>query len=269
MRGNVLGNISWRAWKVWRRNADVFFITWKTNFLPSFIEPVLYLLAMGLGFGMFVSGFPPPYDKFSYVQFLAPALVAIQAMYGAFFECTYGSFVRMHFQKTYDAIVATPLTIEDVITGEILWGATKSLINGTIVMIVVFTAGLVVGTPLITIPGLIIIPFICALAGLAFASLAMTFTALVPNIDSFNYPFFLFFTPMFLLSGTFFPLGILPRAIQDLAQVFPLTHTANLIRDPVLGIAGAQDVFGLIFLLVWTAAFFYLAVYLMKRRLVN
>ena len=262
-------NISWRSWKVWQRNRDVFFVTWKTNFLPSFIEPILYLLALGIGFGTFVQHFPPPYDKATYVQFLAPALIAIQAMYGAFFECTYGSFVRMHFQKTYDAIVATPLTVEDVITGEIVWGATKSFLNGTIVMVVVFFAGIATGTTLITIPSLLIIPFICALSGMAFASLAMTFTALVPNIDSFNIPFFLFFTPMFLLSGTFFPLNVLPQAIQDLAQVFPLTHTTNLIRDPVLGIVGMQDLFGLIYLVLFTVFFFYLAVWLMQRRLVN
>ncbi len=262
-------NISWRSYRVWQRNKDVFFVTWKTNFLPSFIEPILYLLAMGLGFGMFVQHFPPPYDKISYVQFLAPALISIQAMYGAFFECTYGSFVRMHFQKTYDAIVATPLTVEDVITGEIIWGATKSLLNGTIVMIVVFFAGVFTGTVLITAPSLIIIPLVCALSGMAFASLAMTFTALVPNLDSFNYPFFLFFTPMFLLSGTFFPLNVLPQGIQDLAQIFPLTHTTNLIRDPVIGIVGWQDLFGLVYLLVFTVIFFYLAVWLMRRRLVN
>jgi lipooligosaccharide transport system permease protein len=160
-------NISLRSWKVWQRNRDVFLVTWKTNFLPSFIEPVLYLLALGIGFGAFVTAFKPPYENATYVQFLAPALIAIQAMYGAFFECTYGSFVRMHFQKTYDAIVATPLTVEDVITGEIVWGATRSFLNGTIVMVVVFLAGIATGTTLVTVPSLLFIPLICALAGMA------------------------------------------------------------------------------------------------------
>jgi lipooligosaccharide transport system permease protein len=97
----------------------------------------------------------------------------------------------------------------------------------------------------------------------------MTFTALVPNIDSFNIPFFLFFTPMFLLSGTFFPLNILPPVIQDMAQIFPLTHMTNLIRDPILGIVSLEDLFGLVYLLAFTVVFFYLAVGLMRRRLIN
>ena len=188
---------------VWARNKDVFFLTWKTNFLPPFLEPILYLLAMGFGFGMLVNVLPAPYDKFSYAQFLGPGLIAISAMYGAFFECTYGSYVRMYYQKS---IVATPISMEEVITGEILWGATKSVINGTIVTVVIFAFGLA------ALPGVLLIPFVALLAGLAFGAIAMIFTALVPNIDSFNYPLFLFITPMFLFSGTFFPLNVLPTS---------------------------------------------------------
>jgi lipooligosaccharide transport system permease protein len=257
---SLLGNISMA---VWARNKDVFFITWKTNFLPPFLEPILYLLAMGFGFGMLVNTLPAPYDKFSYAQFLGPGLIAISAMYGAFFECTYGSFVRMHYQKTFDAIVATPISMEEVITGEILWGATKSVINGTIVTIVILAFGLA------TLPGALLIPFVALLAGLAFGAIAMIFTALVPNIDSFNYPFFLFITPMFLFSGTFFPLTVLPPAVQDVALAFPLTHVATMMRDFCLGTYSYSDIWGCIYLLAITAVSFYAAIYLMKRRLVN
>jgi len=259
---SLLENVSLRAWTVWQRNRDVFFVTWKTNFLPPFLEPVLYLLAMGFGFGILVT-LPDPYKNVSYAQFLAPGLVAISAMYGAFFECTYGSFVRMHYQKTYDAMVATPLTIEDVITGEILWGATKSLINGTIVMLVIAMFGLA------NFPGLLLIPFIALLAGLAFGSIAMIFTALVPNIDSFNYPFFLFITPMFLFSGTFFPLDVLPGWVRDVALGFPLTHVASMMRDLSLGMLSWSALYSLVYLLVITLVAFYGAVWLMRRRLVS
>ena len=248
---------------VWARNKDVFFITWKTNFLPPFLEPILYLLAMGFGFGMLVNTLPVPYDKFSYAQFLGPGLIAISAMYGAFFECTYGSFVRMHYQKTFDAIVATPISMEEVITGEIIWGATKSVINGSIVTVVILAFGLA------TLPGALLIPFVALLAGLAFGAIAMIFTALVPNIDSFNYPFFLFITPMFLFSGTFFPLTVLPVAVQDVALAFPLTHVATIMRDLCLGTYSYSDLWGCIYLLAITAVSFYAAIYLMKRRLVN
>jgi lipooligosaccharide transport system permease protein len=260
---SIIGNISWRSMAVWSRNKDVFFITWKTNFLPPFLEPILYLLAMGFGFGMLVNVLPAPYDKFSYAQFLGPGLIAISAMYGAFFECTYGSFVRMHYQKTFDAIVATPISMEEVITGEILWGATKSVINGSIVTIVILAFGLA------TLPGALLIPFVALLAGLAFGAIAMIFTALVPNIDSFNYPFFLFITPMFLFSGTFFPLTVLPAAVQDVALAFPLTHVAIIMRDLCLGTYSYSDLWGCIYLLAITAVSFYAAIYLMKRRLVN
>ncbi len=260
---SIIRNISWRSMTVWARNKDVFFLTWKTNFLPPFLEPILYLLAMGFGFGMLVNALPAPYNKFSYAQFLGPGLIAISAMYGAFFECTYGSFVRMHYQKTFDAIVATPISMEEVITGEILWGATKSVINGTIVTVVILVFGLA------TLPGVLLIPFVALLAGLAFAAMAMIFTALVPNIDSFNYPFFLFITPMFLFSGTFFPLTVLPTAVQEVALAFPLTHVATMMRDFSLGTYSYADLWGCIYLIVLTAICFYAAIYLMKRRLVN
>ncbi len=169
---SLVKNISWRCWAVWQRNKDVFLKTWKTNFLPPFLEPILYLVAMGLGFGVLINDLVFRGETITYIQFLAPGLLAISIMYGAFFECTYGSFVRMHYQKTFDAMVATPLTIEDVIAGEILWGATKSLINTTIVLVVITAFGLA------DFPGLVFVPVIAFLGGMMFASLAMIFTGL-------------------------------------------------------------------------------------------
>ncbi len=132
---SLISNISWRSLALWKRNRDVFLTTWKTNFLPPFLEPILYLVAMGLGFGALIQADIEYGGKsLEYIKFLAPGLVAISIMYGAFFECTYSSFVRMYYQKTFDAILATPLSLEDIITGEILWGATKSFINATIVL---------------------------------------------------------------------------------------------------------------------------------------
>jgi lipooligosaccharide transport system permease protein len=258
-----MSNIGWRSFTVWARNRDVFFFTWKTNFLPPFLEPILYLLVMGFAFTTLIPHLPPPYENISYQKFLGPGLIAISIMYGAFYECTYGSFVRMHYQKTFEAIVATPVSIEEVIAGEIFWGATKSLINSTIVLGVVVVAGLA------TFPGFILVPTIGLLGGLAFASMAMIFTALVPNLDSFNFPFFLFITPMFLVSGTFFPISVLPGALQDVALVFPLTHVSTVVRDLSLGLYSTDILYSLLYLLVLTLVTFYLAVFLMKWRLVK
>lgn len=259
----MLSSISRRSWAVWQRNKDVFFFTWKTNFLPPFLEPILYLLALGFGFGMLIQELPPPWDQYTYAEFLGPGLIAISAMYGAFFECTYGSFVRMHYQKTFDAIVATPLTIEDVIAGEMLWGATKSFINASIVALVVAAFGL------LSFPSFLLVIPVTFLAGLAFGAMAMIFTALVPNIDSFNYPFFLLITPMFLFSGTFFPLEILPEGVQAIALALPLTHTTILMRDFGLGLFGWMDLVSLLYLTVLTLITFYAAVWMMRRRLVS
>src|SRR4030042_5712616 len=155
------------VWKVWRRNLDVFMKTIRVNFLPSLLEPILYLLALGLGLG----GFVQPIEGVPYISFIAPALVAISIMYGSFFECTYASFVRMYFQKTFDAIIATPVSVEEVIAGELVWGATRATINSTIVLLVVAAFGLV-SSPMF----LLVIP-LAFLGGLLFASIAMCFTA--------------------------------------------------------------------------------------------
>jgi lipooligosaccharide transport system permease protein len=252
--------LSYRAWKVWTRNKDVFMKTYKTNFLPSLLEPILYVLAVGVGLG----GFVQPINGESYIQFIAPALVAVSMMYSSFYECTYASFVRMYFQKTFDAIIATPVTIEEVITGEILWGATKSLINSSIVLAVIVAFGLV-PSPLF----LLIIP-VSFLVGLLFSAIAMCFTAISPNIDAFNYPSFLFITPMFLLSGTFFPLTSMPQFLQIATQIlFPLTNAVEVTRGLALGNIQLSIVFNLAWMMIVTPVFFVLAINLMKKRLIK
>jgi lipooligosaccharide transport system permease protein len=266
---SMLGNIDSGALLVWRRNADVFFKTWKTNFLPSILEPLLYLVAMGAGLGGLIVGLTYAGQEIDYVRFLAPGLVAISIMYGGFFECTYGSFVRMHYQKTFDAIVATPISLEDVIAGEILWGATKSFVNSTIVLAVVQVLG-VTFFPQVLFANLTVlaVPVLAFLGGLMFSAIAMIFTAVVPNIDSFNYPFFLLVTPMFLLGGTFFPISQLGPA-EPIAYLLPLTHISILVRDMCLGLVGWIDLASLIYVVAATAVTFIPAVYLMRKRLVK
>jgi lipooligosaccharide transport system permease protein len=269
---SLLSNIDYGAIMVWRRNADVFFKTWKTNFLPSILEPLLYLIAFGTGIGVFIQqagGIPYLGQNIDYIRFLAPGLVAISVMYSAFFECTYGSFVRMHYQKTFDAIVATPVSMEDVIVGEILWGATKSLLNATLVLVVIQVIGVVlIPAVLLTSWTVLLIPLVCFLGGLMFSGLAMIFTAVVPNLDSYNYPFYLLVTPMFLLSGTFFPVSSL-GPVQPLAYVFPLTHATNLIRDLSYGTFQMWDPLGFLYVVVSTVVFIIPAIALMKKRLVK
>jgi lipooligosaccharide transport system permease protein len=260
--------LTFRVWAVWRRNFDVFTKTIRVNFLPSLLEPILYLLAFGFGLG----GFIPSIQGQSYIAFIAPALVAISVMNGSFFECTFASFVRMYFQKTFDAIVATPVSVEEVVAGELLWGATRATVNTTIVLAVVAAFGLV-KSPLF----LLVIP-LAFFGGLMFASMAMCFTSLAPNIDFFNFPSFLFLTPMFFLCGTFFPLTSLPVAAQAIATaLLPLTHVVNLTRglvtghvEPILGMSPAVLLtVSFIWIIAVTTFFFILSINLMKKRLTS
>jgi lipooligosaccharide transport system permease protein len=264
----TIPKLTYRVWMVWRRNFDVFMKTIKVNFLPSLLEPIIYLAAFGFGLG----GFIPNINGKPYVNFLAPALIAIAIMNGSFFECTFASFVRMYFQKTFDAIVATPVSVEEVVAGELLWGATRSMINATIVLAVIALFGLVT-SPLF----LLVIP-IAFFGGLLFAAIAMCFTAIAPNIDFFNYPSFLFITPMLFLAGTFFPLTspTLPSAAQVIAMaILPLTHIVNVTRwvttssvESIFGLSPALLIsISIIWLVGVTVFFFVLAINLMRKRL--
>lgn len=255
-----LPKLTYRVWKVWRRNFDVFMKTYKVNFFPPLLEPIFYLVALGFGLGGFVQSI----EGRPYIDFIAPALASISIMYSSFFECTYGSFVRMYYQKTFDAIITTPISIEEVIAGELLWGATRSLISSSIVLAVIAAFGLV------SSPLSLLIPLLAFFAGLMFSAIAMCFTSLAPNIDFFNYPGFLFITPMFLLSGTFFPLTSLPSFMQILATaILPLTHTVSLTRGLMFGNLESPLLLSLAWIAVVTPFFFVLSVNLMKRRLVK
>ncbi len=262
-RTTILPQLTRRTFKVWRRNWDVFMKTYKVNFFPPLLEPIFYLLALGTGLGAITQISEIPGVK-SYIQFIAPALIAVAMMYGSFFECTYGSFVRMYYQKTFDGIIATPVSVEEVIAGELLWGATRSLINSAIVLAIVTAFGLISSSLF-----LLVLP-VSFLAGLMFSAIAMCFTAIAPNIDFFNYPGFLFITPMFLISGTFFPLTVLPVVVQDFAiAALPLVHAVNLARYVTLGVPQANPLISFVWIAAVTLVFFILSINLMRKRLIK
>jgi lipooligosaccharide transport system permease protein len=248
-----------RAWKVWLRDKDVFMKTYRTNFIPPILEPILYLFSLGFGLGLFVQ----EVEGVPYIKFIAPALLAISMMNTAFFECTYGSFVRMYYQKTFDAIIATPVSLEEVIAGELLWGATKSAINATIMLMVIVLFGLA-QLPI----ALLVIPF-SFLAGLLFSTIAMCFTSLTVSIDSLNYPIYLFITPMFLFSGTFFPFSVLPLQIQYFAKLFlPLVHVVVITRSFATGQINLTMIPSLAWIVIVSFALYALSINLMKKRLI-
>jgi lipooligosaccharide transport system permease protein len=256
-------DISCLFWRVWQRNLTVYRESWQVNFLPPLLEPLLYLLAFGVGLSALVGDVRYNGADVSYIRFIAPALIAINIMNNAFFENTYASFVRMYYQKTFDAMMATPLSLEEIITGEIIWGATKSLIATAIMLAVVSLFGL------ISYPsGLLLIP-LAFLGGLAFGAIGMYFTGIVKNIELFNLPVFLFVTPMFLFSGTFFPLDKLPRWAELLAFILPLTHLVRLCRALAWGLYDASLLWECVYFAVFCLIFFPLAIAKMRRRLLK
>ncbi|OGW36345.1 MAG: ABC transporter permease [Nitrospirae bacterium RBG_13_39_12] len=209
-----------RAFRVWQRHFTVYTKLYKSSLALNFVEPVLYLVALGFGLGAFVkeiNGVP-------YINFIAPGIIASSSMFAATYECTYGTYVRMFYQKTFDAILATPINIDDLIAGELMWGATKSLLYGTIIIIVISFFGFV-NSPMI----ILAIPLLF-ITGIIFAEISVIFAAIVPGIDSFNYFYTILMTPMFLFSGIFFPLETLPPVVSKIAFFTPLYHLVNICR---------------------------------------
>ena len=247
------------AYRVWLRNALVFQKNIRVNLLPPFIEPLLYLGAIGFGIGAYITDI----EGLPYVRFIAPAILAASVMNASFFECAYGTYVRMYYQKTFDAILATPVTLREVILGEIVWGATRGVISAISISIILLILGVAdpIGT-ILTIP-------LSFLAGILFSSIAACFTAISPSIDTISYPATLFIAPMFVFSGTFFPLNILPEFIQILALVFlPLTHVVSISRALMTGIPDPLLLLNISWIVAGMIIFSYIAVRLFEKRLI-
>jgi len=209
------------ALAVWRRNAAMYKKTWKWNILPNFFEPVLYLFSIGVGVGAYISEM----GGMSYIAFLAPALVCVAAMNGASFEVTYNIYVRLVFEKTYDAMLTTPIEPDDVLVGEVLWAMTRAGVYGGCFFVVLMLFGL---APL---PSSLWAIFVIPITGLLFAAIGMLFSLRIPNIDMFSFYFTLFLTPLFLFSDVFFPLKErLAGVWLWVAEALPLLHPVRLAR---------------------------------------
>jgi lipooligosaccharide transport system permease protein len=244
---------------VWRRN----FLVWRKLALPSVLgnlaDPLIYMLGLGYGLG----GLLPEIGGVSYVSFLAAGTLVASTMNAATFEALYSGFSRMHTQKTWDAILNTPLTLDHVLTGELIWAASKSLLSGLAILIVVVALGLSTSAlALWTVP-------VVFLTGLAFAAMGLVICALAPSYDFFMYYFTLFITPMTLVSGVFFPADRLPEVLHTLASWLPLTHAVQLTRPLLLGETPANVLGHVGALLAITVIAFYAATALMRRRLLK
>lgn len=247
------------ACRVWYRNALVFRKNIRVNLIPPFIEPLLYLGAIGFGIGTYITDV----EGIPYVTYIAPGILAASVMNASFFECAYGMYVRMYYQKTFDAILATPVTLKEVIIGEILWGATRGFISAVSIGIILLLLGLAAPERI-----LFLLP-LTFMAGLLFAGIAACFSAISPSIDSISYPATLFIAPMFLFSGTFFPLNLLPQGVQYIALIcLPLTHVVSLARALLAGTSDTLWLLNITWITMGIILFSFLAIRLFERRLI-
>ena len=255
----ALPTFSVRHLYVWRRNS----LVWRKLAIPSILgnlaDPMIYMFGLGYGLGAMLSDV----EGVPYIAFLAAGTVCSSTMMSATFEAMYSGFSRMHVQKTWDAIMNAPVTLDDVVLGEAVWAASKSLLSGLAVLAVAWALGLTKSALVLWV-----IPVVF-LTGFAFASMGLIMTALSPSYDFFMYYFTLAVTPMMLVSGVFFPFAQLPAPVQLVAQLLPLTHAVEVVRPLMNGAVPANVPLHLAVLAAYAGVSFYIALVLTRRRLLK
>ena len=232
---------------------------WRSTAFSSLVEPMIYLLAFGLGLGTTLI---TQVDGIDYVQFVGTGMVATAVVFSSALPAMFGTFVKHRFQRTYDAILAAPVDVEELVTGEMLWIGLRSGIFGCFPLLVTFGFGL---DPT---PAMLLVPFFCLITALAFAGFGIAVAGSVAKIDQFNYVTTLVITPMFLVAGTFFPIDQLPDWARVAAQLNPLYQLVTLVRGACFGF-DPVDLLRLAGLIALAAAMWKLAIDRLKKRLID
>ncbi len=232
---------------------------WASTTFSSVVEPTIYLLAFGFGFGALVSYI----GEYRYVEFLGTGIVATAVLFTSAFTGMFQTFVRRVFQKTYDALLAAPIDTHELVTGEALWIGLKAGVYGCAPMLVAMGFGLDPS------PGMLLVPLIGFITGFGFGLFGIWTSTLVPGIDAFNYIISALLTPLFLVAGTFFPIDNLPGWAQTASQFNPLFHCVELVRHAVFGLQPLDDLWHLTALLIFVSAMWLLAIRGMRRKLVT
>jgi lipooligosaccharide transport system permease protein len=231
---------------------------WRSSTFSSTVDPTIYLLAFGLGFGALVKRI----GGHTYIEFVGTGIVATTVLFSGAFTAMYSTFIKYQFQRTYDAILAAPVDTEELVTGEALWVALRTGIYGCVPMLVAVAFGLAPSS------GMLLVPLIAGLASLGWACFGIFIAARSSKIESFSYWQSGMLTPMFLVAGTFFPLSSLPRWAQVLGNFNPLFHCVQLVRHAVFGTEGLADLGHLAFLLGFALVSWRLAIRFMERKLI-
>jgi lipooligosaccharide transport system permease protein len=232
---------------------------WRSSTFSSTVEPTIYLLAFGFGFGSLVSRV----GGYSYLEFVATGTVATAVLFSSAFPGMFGTFVKYKFQRTYDAILAAPVDTEELVTAEAVWIATRASIYGCVPMIVAIFFGLDPSWGMLTVPP------IAWVAGFGWANFGIMIAGFASSFENFNYVVSAVLTPLFLVAGTFFPLSELPRWAQILGELNPLHHCVELVRSAVFGYEGWVDLLRLGALALFGVIMWRIAIHAMERKLVD
>ena len=253
------------AARVLQRNLWVYRRTWRGSILGSFLTPLLYLSAMGLALGQLVTAGTAAFEGYPFVQFLGPGILAATCMQSAVFESTFPVLGKIAWRRNYEAMLATPLDVRHLLAGELLWVGFRVLTISSVFLVVLTLFGIPRWPfAILAIPSAI-------LMGLAFSSVIIAFAATQRNGEGFSWVFRFVINPLFLFSGTFFPLTQLPEPVQWVAALTPLYHGVALIRGTILNEPAFLGLWPLhvAYLLGMLAIGWYLAHKLLKRRLLS
>jgi lipooligosaccharide transport system permease protein len=258
-RAQRVGRLDWPALQgVMVREVVNFSSFWRSSTFSSTVDPTIYLLAFGFGFGSLVS----TVAGYDYIDFVGTGIVATTVLFSGAFPAMYSTFIKYSFQHTYDAILAAPVDTEELVTGEALWIAARTGIYGCVPMLVAMIFGLDPSW------GMLLVPLIAGLAGYGWACFGIFIAAKSQKIESFSYWQSGLLTPMFLVAGTFFPLNQLPQWAQIAGNFNPLFHCVQLVRHAVFGFTGWADVGHLAFLTGFALVSWRLAISFMEKKLI-
>jgi lipooligosaccharide transport system permease protein len=244
---------------VMSRDVAIFGRYWKATTFSSVVQPTIYLLAFGLGFGSLVSHV----GHLKYVQYVGTGVVATAVLFSSAFPGMFNTFIRWQFQRTYDAILAAPVDVEELITAEVLWISLRAGVYCLAPLLVAIAFGLEPN------PGMLLVPLIGFVTGFGFACFGVTIAAVAKTIDNFNYVTSAVLTPLFLVAGTFFPISSLPPVLRTIAQFNPLYHCVQLVRDASLGGLGWADLWHMAVLIAFALLMWRLAISRLGKRLID
>jgi lipooligosaccharide transport system permease protein len=254
-------NLSYRIYYVFLRNLVSYKRFVVPTFLVSLIEPLFYLITFGIGMGAYMGYFGGK----PYLYFLVPGVVVSSVMMSSTFECLYGTFVKIVHEKLYDSLIATPVSAEDAVAGDIAWASFRGLISGSLMIMVAVFMGILP----VSLLSLLLLLVLMIFVGVLFASLAMIVTSFAPSFDFFNYYTELIITPMLFFSGVFFPLDRFPAWMKTLSSFMPLTHAVKISRAVFSGSYDPGLAVNFLVIFVLEAIAFFIGIKRMKKRLIK